>query len=304
LKKRDTSCNLVTTLAKRAGERRPARPARGLLHGALPIGRNEHFRVLPPEELSPFVAHFWSVSWALQSPFTAETLPHPSAHLVFEEHGGEWRAEVAGVHTARFSKRLVGEGRVFGIKFRPAMLQPFACASMATLTDRVVPIDAIFGAPGEALARAIRLEADFDARMDLMRAFLVRRIPSVQTEVACVRDLVERLAVDRALLRVEDVADAAGLDVRALQRSFRRHVGVSPKWVIQRYRLHEAAEQLRTEPSMSLAILAASLGYADQAHFSRDFRRMVGRTPRGFAQRTAPVITRNTRRCESRPLPK
>jgi AraC-like DNA-binding protein len=43
-------------------------------------------------------------------------------------------------------------------------------------------------------------------------------------------------------------------------------------------------EQLRTEPPMSLAILAASLGYADQAHFSRDFRRMVGRTPRGFAQ--------------------
>ncbi len=92
------------------------------------------------------------------------------------------------------------------------------------------------------------------------------------------------MAVDRALLRVEDVADAMGIDVRALQRRFRRYVGVTPKWVIQRYRLHEAAEQLRSEYPPALAALAAELGYADQAHFAREFKAAVGRTPGELAR--------------------
>jgi AraC-like DNA-binding protein len=60
-------------------------------------------------------------------------------------------------------------------------------------------------------------------------------------------------------------------------------VGVGPKWVIQRYRLHEAAEQLKAENPPPLAALAASLDYADQSHFARDFKRVVGQSPGAFA---------------------
>jgi AraC-like DNA-binding protein len=49
--------------------------------------------------------------------------------------------------------------------------------------------------------------------------------------------------------------------------------------VIRRYRMHEAAAQLRSKTPPPLAELAASLGYADQAHFTRDFKSVVGRTP-------------------------
>ena len=78
-----------------------------------------------------------------------------------------------------------------------------------------------------------------------------------------------------------------GLGVRALQRLFAEYVGVSPKWVIQRYRLHEAAERIaRMRPEeLDGAALAADLGYADQAHFIRDFRRWVGFTPAEYARR-------------------
>jgi AraC-like DNA-binding protein len=49
--------------------------------------------------------------------------------------------------------------------------------------------------------------------------------------------------------------------------------------VIQRYRLHEAAEQLKMSSPPALAALAADLGYADQAHFARDFKRVIGTSP-------------------------
>lgn len=57
---------------------------------------------------------------------------------------------------------------------------------------------------------------------------------------------------------------------------------MSPKWVIQRYRLHEAAAQLTSGRPPTLAALAAALGYFDQAHFARDFKSIVGAAPSAY----------------------
>jgi AraC-like DNA-binding protein len=74
------------------------------------------------------------------------------------------------------------------------------------------------------------------------------------------------------------------LNKRTLQRLFARYVGVSPKWVIQRYRLHEAAERLAAGELIHQAELALDLGYSDQAHFVRDFKSIVGVSPAAYAR--------------------
>jgi AraC-like DNA-binding protein len=274
-------------MAARAPTRREAGPPRGILPGRAPAGATEHRRVLPAVALAPFVAHFWWVRWSLPAPAEVETLPHPSVHVVIEGGAGGARAEVAGVSRGRFTRRLEGEGWVFGIKFRPATFRALLGAPLATLTDRVAPIGAVLGPGADALARAVLAAPDLDARLALAESFLTPRLGPLAPEAARLRDLVERLAADRSLLRVEDAAALLDVDVRTLQRRFREHVGVSPKWVIQRYRLHEAAEQLQGPRPPALAAVAAALGYADQAHFTRDFKRVVGRSPARFAARSA-----------------
>jgi AraC-like DNA-binding protein len=241
--------------------------------------------VLPPAELSPFVHHFWSLRWALRAPFAAETLPYPCARVFLEQRAGARRSDLVGVQTGRFARRLEeGEGQVFGMAFRPAMFQPLLGEPMSSLTDRVVPLARVLGPEVDAWARAIHAERALEDKIALACAFLGPRLRSVRPRVARLRDLVERMGNDRSLLSVESACEAAGLDVRALQRGFRRYVGASPKWVIQRYRLLEASEQLKRRDPPALAALAASLGYADQAHFARDFKLTVGRTPRAFAR--------------------
>ncbi len=89
------------------------------------------------------------------------------------------------------------------------------------------------------------------------------------------------------VLRVEQVRTEFGLSERALQRLVHRRIGLTPKWLIQRRRLQEAAGRLR-EKSGSLSEVAAVLGYADQPHFVRDFKNAVGVTPGAFADRYAP----------------
>ena len=70
---------------------------------------------------------------------------------------------------------------------------------------------------------------------------------------------------------------------RSLQRLCLRRVGLSPKWLIQRRRLHEAAGRLADPNRPTLTELASVLGYADQAHFVRDFRAVTGLTPGKYA---------------------
>jgi AraC-like DNA-binding protein len=62
-------------------------------------------------------------------------------------------------------------------------------------------------------------------------------------------------------------------------------VGVGPKWVINRYRLHEVVERLQESADISFTELAIDLKYFDQAHFIRDFRRFVGCPPAAYTRR-------------------
>ena len=92
------------------------------------------------------------------------------------------------------------------------------------------------------------------------------------------------------MCRIEHLAATAGVSVRSLQRLFDKHVGVSASFVIRRWRIIEAAEAARTATEQGgewrgWASVAAELGYADQAHLTRDFRRHLGTTPTDYLAR-------------------
>jgi AraC-like DNA-binding protein len=100
-----------------------------------------------------------------------------------------------------------------------------------------------------------------------------------------VAGIVARIAAGPDITRVDTLADQVGVGVRRLQRLFNEYVGVGPKWVIRRYRLHEVTQRLAAGDAVNWGRLAAELGYADQAHFVRDFTAMTGETPTRYADR-------------------
>ena len=95
--------------------------------------------------------------------------------------------------------------------------------------------------------------------------------------------LVSRITDDPGLRRVDQLSAEAGITARTLQRLFADYVGVSPKWVMRRARLHEAAERADGGEPVDWAELAADLGYADQAHLTRDFTVTIGVSPTRYA---------------------
>ncbi|WOC11461.1 hypothetical protein MP11Mi_05290 [Gordonia sp. MP11Mi] len=99
-------------------------------------------------------------------------------------------------------------------------------------------------------------------------------------EVSTIAAAVES---DRTIATVSQVASIGGITSRTLQRMFTSCAGVSPTWVIRRFRLIDAAEHVRDGRSPDWAQLAADLGYADQAHLTRDFTATIGVSPGAYA---------------------
>ncbi len=259
-------------------------PARGILRRHPVAGAFWHSRTAPAQFQRGLVEHFWRVRWDLSGvpDHEQETLPHPSVHIVIDDAGG---AQLSGPHSARFVRRLCGRGGVFGIKFKPGGFYPFLRAPVAGLVDQTLPLSAVFGASADDLERAVR-SCDTDAAMiEVASAFLQRHWPAAEDPtVAHVSGMVASIVADRSITTVDQLVARSGMGKRALQRLFERYVGVSPKWVISRYRLHEAVEQLALAIPADWAAFALSLGYFDQAHFIRDFKSLVGRTPLEFAE--------------------
>jgi AraC-like DNA-binding protein len=191
---------------------------------------------------------------------------------------------------------------VFAVKFRPGGFFPFLRRPMAELTGRALSLRAAFGRGGPALARQVLALEDLGQQVALVEGFLREGLPAPDANVEVVGTFCRLAMDDRSVTRVEPLAERVGLTVRALQRLFRRYVGVSPKFVIRRYRLHDAAERLSDGRAVDWAALAQELGYFDQAHFSKDFKALVGQSPAEYAARcAAPAATAATVAVAARP---
>lgn len=265
-------------------------------------GLGYHARREPAPALLPFVDCYWMVHWDLRghAPFLAETLPHPCVYWTTEL--GD--STIGGVADARFTRQLEGRGRVFGVRFRPGGFYPFYRKPLSELTGRTVSLRAVFGAPGAAVRRelaaldraALAVEsadgndpdaAADEAMMELTDRFLLARLPAADERLTTVSTIVHTIATTPGLTRVEAVAARFGTTLRSLQRLFSQWVGVSPKWVIKRYRLHEAIAQVERGEAVSWSRLALELGYADQAHFNREFKALIGRSPGAYRRELA-----------------
>lgn len=240
-------------------------------------------RALPAPQFARLVEHYWSVSWNLEGrePFESETLPHPSVHLVLETQ----RSEIVGVMRGRFTRRLEGIGFVFGIKFLPGAFHALGRAPVTSFTDRRVAPVKVFGENWHAFEAELLSQQSFDAMAHSTENFLASINPTIDANAELAREIVFTIRDDRSILRVDAVADEFALSKRQLQRLFAEYVGVSPKWVIERYRMHEAVEQLSAGQECDIAQLAHSLGYFDQAHFHKAFRRLTGKSPGEYATR-------------------
>ena len=243
--------------------------------------------------LRPFAERLWEVRWDRRGapPRVSQTIPFPAVNLTVETGApGELRhshllpaALVHGVITRTFRVALAGRGWALGVKFRPGGWAAWTGLDASRLTDKAVAAGPLLhplglGGLGDAV-----LAASDEGRRAVLAELLDRHAPEPDPDYLRLRALVDRMRDDPALVRVDQLPDLVGWSPRTLQRHFRRTVGVPAKWVLARFRLQEAAVELERDPTVPLGELSTRLGWHDQAHFTNDFRRMLGTTPARYA---------------------
>jgi AraC-like DNA-binding protein len=236
----------------------------------------------PGPRLAPYAVWHWIVVWDLRGreAHRQATLPHPATHLVVEE-GGAW---LYGPLRERFERTLAGMGRAVGLRFKPGGLRPLLRAPVSSIRDRRLPASTLPGLDAAALTRTVEAARELDDAVSAMEAALEPLLPAEpDPEIALADRAVALLELDRELTRVPQLAERLGVSVRTVQRLFADLVGLSPSWVIRRYRLHEAATHATSGGEVDWARLAIQLGYYDQAHLVREFTATVGTAPARYA---------------------
>jgi AraC-like DNA-binding protein len=255
---------------------------RGIVH---PAAGFEHFTLTrhePADDLRWAVDRFWIVRWDLPDgePFDQRIVPHPAVHVVCSAGV----AELEAISADDFVRRLEGSGQVLGIKFQPAGFRPFLGRPVSTIAGRRFPAAEALGSGVDDLARHLAAADDLDATTgpveDFLRSLGVGPLPVT----VAVNTIVDQIVADRSITRVDGLARRLSMSTRSLQRLFADHVGLGPKWVINRSRIHEAAEVAGGASGVDWAALAAELGYSDQSHLVREFTAAVGTPPDRYAR--------------------
>jgi len=270
-----------------------ARAERGIVHRGASTELFDLVRSDVGPNAAPFAQHLWEVRWDRRggAPQESRTIPFPSVNLTVEagmpgevRHGHPMPAVLLhGVVTRTFRITLGGAGWALGVKFRPGGWSAWSGLDAAQLTDRVLPAGPVLHPLGlHGLGDAVLAAAE-DERPAVLREVLERHAPEPDADHLRLCELIDRMRGDGSLVRVEQLPELVGWSARTLQRHFRHRVGVPPKWVLARYRLQEAAVELERDPGVNLAELSVRLGWHDQAHFTNDFRRMLGTTPARYA---------------------
>jgi AraC-like DNA-binding protein len=240
-------------------------------------------------DLGDLARRFWIPVWDVPEgrDSVQRVLQYPVCLLVVSDTYSRFYGVVSGLsHTM-----LTGRGWAVGVMFQPAAGHLLTREPVRRMTDRFVDLTTLAPLDGAIITRRVRslmhpdpssAEAQAQAREVVEDA--LRPLLPVDDEGLLVNAIVEDVETSPELLRVDDLCARFDVSERTLQRLLHKRIGLGPKWLIRRRRLQEAADRLR-DSDAELAGIAVELGYADQAHFTRDFRKATGMTPGEFASR-------------------
>ncbi len=237
-----------------------------------------------PAPLSRFVRGIRLVAEA--PPGTRERyrrLPDGETELLVRFGAERASAAVIGTRTRALEKTASTRAGTLLVRFRAGGAYPFFGRPMSELTDRVVPLEALWDPERRAgLDVAAGAAMVAQAIVDALVGVLARSDAYEPASTPDIRRAVRVILASPSLPRVARLASEIGLSERHLRRGFDDVVGVSPKRFLRIVRFRRALRSARQARDPDWAEIAEREGYFDQAHLIAEFREMTGLTPSAF----------------------
>jgi AraC-like DNA-binding protein len=187
-------------------------------------------------------------------------------------------AVVGGARSTFYVRSVAGSSHSVGAQLQPGAASALFGVPAAELAERHTPLEDLWGSEAARVRERLATAGSLEAQLDLFETILAARLadaPALPPVTA------QALATFADGGRVADVVRCSGYSHRTFIAMFRAAVGLTPKTFCRIHRFQKALLRLG-RPRESLADLAASAGYADQAHLSREFAAFSGVSPTNY----------------------
>ncbi|MTV36921.1 DUF6597 domain-containing transcriptional factor [Duganella radicis] len=247
-----------------------------------------HQEFAPPQPLREVIKCFWyNRREGAQQPYSFEVLPDGYAEIVFC-FGGVSRDGVGlpspfmmGLLNQPVTFTAIGRLEILGVRCYPWTV--FDLLGLPSGRHGVHAFEHPMAQLQAPLAACVQA-GEVDAAVALLAQYFLQARSQLALDSMLFR-AGEAMRAARGAMPVSEVAAAAHATVRTLERKFKQSSGHTVKDVSGLMRFEQVRNRLWHAPQSNLAALAQELGYTDQSHLSREFKRYSGATPAAFARR-------------------
>ena len=244
-------------------------------------------------EPSPPLARFVEAYWQRRGTFPPETKVRVAADacakIIFEIAPTPWPSCYAlGTHLWPAVITLEGEVDRIGIRFRPGMGGFFLHRPLDGMAGRFNSFDHLEIDEGEAVRERLRVASSFEARVAVAEEWLLSRLDRQPPDPDEMDETARLSAALLSGLPPPAAAQEMGWSERRLQRACRKRFG-APAASLHRFYRFELLQAKLARGAHDLAGLAAEIGFSDQAHMAREFRRFAGTSISAFLRERAAV---------------
>lgn len=249
----------------------------------------------PSHDLLPYVECFWICSFEgednEESPVQRclpmgmyEILIHLDQNIsdiLLEEHWrGLPRDFFTGIYDNPVYWKIKGTARLFGIRLKPETFSHLFDVPAASLFSNFTDLETFFGKEVSEFAKALHGRKSITAIIAQTEVFLSKRLAAMQQRRHYIIEAARMIREAKGNITIEEVSSTLSVGIRQLQRSFKDYFGTNPKAYLRIIRFRNAYTSLKNIHEW--ADITHDMGYADQAHFIREFKEFAGVAPKGI----------------------
>ncbi|WP_460136836.1 AraC family transcriptional regulator [Pseudomonas sp. S1_E04] len=222
----------------------------------------------------PAISHFYAFDVALSTNMMA--VPDGCVDIVFDCDATRPSARICGTPLSAQAVELQQHHHYFGVRFSPGIVPGFINVLAEDLTERELDLLEVSGFAQRIFESIVQAPLLGD-QMRLFNDYLAPRLMGKTSRLTAM--VIQQTLRHRGDIRIQQLEDLSGYTSRTLHRQFSQDTGMSPKTFCRIIRCQAALDTLNTQRDVSFSQLALDLGFSDQSHFLRDFKKLVSTTP-------------------------
>jgi methylphosphotriester-DNA--protein-cysteine methyltransferase len=174
---------------------------------------------------------------------------------------------------------------VFGIRFKPEGLFPIFAVPAAEILSRFADVEMLVKRDFGDFCHRIKDAHSTGERISLAESFLLKKIGNKLGTPHYLHFASEIIRQRNGQISLQELAGEVFISPRQLEREFKQKIGISPKQYMRIARLNSVQKMINeTTSKQDFSGISYDAGYADQAHFIRDFKYFTGKSPRRFIE--------------------